>query len=95
VQGAMETVTEKLCEEKHNAIKDKDRVTEKRLNAHAEEIGDIKAAVLKLTIMVDSIGKKSIFDKILITAVFMIGLVLLAIVLGPDISGKFVGGVLK
>ena len=89
------TVTEKTCEAKHEAIKDNDKRTETRLNAHSEEIGDIKAAVLKLTIMVDSIGKKSIFDKILILSVFMIGLALLAVILGPDVAGRFVGGVIK
>lgn len=91
----MSEVSKETCESKHEAIKDKERVTENRLNAHAEEIGDIKSAVLKLTIMVDNIGKKSIFDKMLIAAVFIIAVVLLGVMLGPEISGKFVKGVIE
>jgi hypothetical protein len=65
---------------------------ETRLNAHSDEIHDIKEAVLKLTIMVESLGKKSIFDKILAVSVFIMAVVLLAVVMGPEYVGKVIGG---
>jgi len=45
--------------------------------------------------MVDQIGKKSISDKLLIASVFMMGIVLLIVVLGPELAGRFVGGAIK
>ena len=91
----MDGVLEKTCEAKHEKVNENMNRTEKRLNAHSDEIHDIKEAVLKLTIMVESIGKKSIFDKILILSVFLMAIVLMAVVLGPELTGKFVGGAIK
>jgi hypothetical protein len=89
----MDGVLKETCEAKHKGVDDNMDRAEKRLNAHSDEIHDIKEAVLKLTIMVESLGKKSIFDKILIVSVFIIACVLLAIVLGPEYVGKLIGGI--
>ena len=51
----------------------------------------MQEAIIKLTTLVDSIGKKSIFDKILTMSVFIIAVVLLAVILGPEYVGKILG----
>jgi hypothetical protein len=89
----METVTRTECVLKHEAIKDKERVTEKRLNDHSERIGSVEDAIIKLTLMVESQTKKDLFDKILIISVFVISLVLAGVILGPEIIGKIMGTV--
>jgi hypothetical protein len=91
----MDNVSKETCEAKHEGVeKDMARV-ETRLNAHSGEIRDMKEILIKLTSMVDQIGKKSVFDKLLIVSVFMLGIVLLIVVLGPELAGKFVGGAIK
>ena len=88
-------VSKETCEAKHKAVDgDMDRV-EIRLNSHSGEIKDMKEILIKLTAMVEQIGRKSIFDKLLIVSVFMMGIVLLVVVLGPELAGKFVGGAVK
>jgi predicted RNA-binding protein with EMAP domain len=93
--ATLENVSKDSCEKEHKRVDENMDRTEKRLNSHSGEIHDIKEAVLKLTIMVEAIGKKSVFDKILIISVFMMGVVLVAVVLGPELAGKFVGGAVK
>lgn len=88
-------VSEKTCEAKHEGIdKDMARV-ETRLNAHSDEIKDMKGILIKLTTITEQISKKSVFDKMLVVSVFIMGIVLLFILLGPELTGKFVGGVVK
>jgi len=88
-------VSEKTCEAKHKAVDENMDRAETRLNSHSGEIRDMKEVLIKLTAMVDQIGKKSIFDKLLIASVFMMGIVLLIVVLGPELAGRFVGGAIK
>jgi hypothetical protein len=91
----MDNVLKETCEAKHEGVgKDMGRV-ETRLNAHSGEIRDMKEVLIKLTAMVEQISRKSIFDKMLIVSVFMMGIVLLVVVLGPELAGKFVGGAVK
>jgi hypothetical protein len=92
---AEQSVTKDACEARHEGIKENFERTERRLNDHSERIGSVEDAVLKLTILVESIGKKSLFDKILIIAVFIIAVVLLALLLGPEYVGKILGGALS
>jgi hypothetical protein len=85
-------VNEKTCNATHAGIdKEFDR-TERRLNAHSEQIDSLQEAIIKLTTLVDSIGKKSIYDKILTLSVLIIAMVLLAVILGPEYVGKILGG---
>jgi hypothetical protein len=85
-------VSEKTCDERHKGLdKEFDR-TERRLNAHSEQIDSMQEAIIKLTTLVDSIGKKSIYDKILTLSVLIIAVVLLAVILGPEYVGKILGG---
>ena len=88
----MDNVSKETCEKEHKRVDENMSRAERRLNEHSGEIHDIKEAVLKLTIMVESLGKKSIFDKILTVSVFIIAIVLLAVVLGPEYVGKVIGG---
>jgi hypothetical protein len=81
-------VLKDICEERHASIKE-------TVDDHATRLRTVEDAVLKLTIMVEGLNKKSIFDKVLIISVFCMSLALLAIVLGPEIAGKFIGGMVK
>lgn len=85
-------VSEKTCDVKHEGIKESFDRHERRLNTQSERLDSVEDAVLKLTILVDSIAKKSVFDKMLIVSVFIIALVLLAVILGPEYVGKILGG---
>jgi len=91
----MENVSKETCEAKHKAVDGDMARVETRLNSHSGEIRDIKEILIKLTSMVDQIGKKSVFDKLLIVSVFMMGIVLLVVVLGPELAGKLIGGAVK
>lgn len=84
-------VNEKTCKVTHSGIEKEFDRTERRLNAHSEQIDSMQEAIIKLTTLVDSIGKKSIFDKILTVSVFIIAVVLLAVILGPEYVGKILG----
>lgn len=85
-------VNEKTCNATHSGIEKEFDRTERRLNAHSEQIDSIQEAIIKLTTLVDSIGKKSIYDKILTLSVLIIAVVLLAVILGPEYVGKILGG---
>jgi DNA-binding protein H-NS len=87
-----EYVSEKTCKVTHDAIEKENFRTETRLNAHSERIDSMQEAIIKLTTLVDSIGKKSVYDKILTISVFIIAVVLLAVILGPEYVGKILGG---
>jgi len=82
-----------VCEEKHKAIDEKLDRDERRLNDHSSRIGTVEDAIIKLTAMVEDIKKKDVFDKILIVCVLIMVLVVAAMVLGPEITGKIMGGV--
>jgi len=88
-------VEEKTCEAKHEKVNENVNRLEIRVNKHSDRITSVEEALIKLTTMVDQIGKKSIFDKLLIIAVFMMGIVLLIVVLGPELAGRFIGGAVK
>ena len=90
----MENVTEKLCDEKHKAVNGNMEEVKTRLNSHSEEIHDIKEAIVKLTVLVDQIGKKSIFDKLLIIAVLIMAITMLFII-APTMAGQIIEGVVK
>jgi hypothetical protein len=85
-------VNEKTCNATHGSIEKEFDRTERRLNAHSEQIDSLQEAIIKLTTLVDSIGKKSIYDKILTLSVLIIAVVLLAVILGPEYVGKILGG---
>lgn len=87
-----EFVSKDVCTEKHKATDEKDRITENRLNDHSGRIKSVEQAVLILTEMVKSQQKKDVFDKILIISVFIMCIIIASIVLGPDITGKILGG---
>jgi len=89
----MENVSGETCKAIHKGVDESMNRTEQRLNNHSDRIDSVEDAVLKLTIMVDSIGKKSIFDKMLTVSVFIIAVVLLAVILGPEYVGKVIGGI--
>jgi K+-sensing histidine kinase KdpD len=88
----MDNVSASECQKEHKRVDENMERAERRLNDHSNRIDSVEAAVLKLTILVDSIGKKSIFDKILTVSVFIIAVVLLAVILGPEYVGKVIGG---
>lgn len=85
-------VNEKTCNATHSGIEKEFDRTERRLNAHSEQIDSMQEAIIKLTTLVDSIGKKSVYDKILTLSVLIIAVVLLAVILGPEYVGKILGG---
>ncbi|MCR4436147.1 MAG: hypothetical protein QHH06_10240 [Clostridiales bacterium] len=87
-----EVTLKAVCEEKHKAIDEKFERDERRLNDHSDRIGTVEDAVIKLTAMVEEIKKKDFFDKLLILCVFIMVIVVAAMVLGPEITGKIVGG---
>lgn len=91
----MENVTQVECGKEHKRVDENMSRTETRLSSHSDRITSVEEALIKLTTMVDQIGKKSIFDKMLIVSVFMMGIVLLVVVLGPELTGRFVGGAVK
>jgi hypothetical protein len=88
-----ETVSEKTCQAIHKGIDEKFGNTGDTLRDHDTRINSVEDAVLKLTVLVDSLGKKSIFDKIMTVSVFIIAVVLLALILGPEYVGKVLGAV--
>lgn len=88
-----EFVNKEFCNERHKSIDDKDRVAENRLNDHAGRIKSVEQAVIVLTEMVKAQAKRNIFDKVLIVSVFVMCLVVAGIVLGPEITGKMIGGI--
>ena len=88
----MDNVAKEACEKEHRRVDENMSRTEDRLNKHSDRLDSVEDAVLKLTVLVDSIGKKSIFDKMLTASVFIIALVLLAVILGPEYVGKVIGG---
>lgn len=85
-------VLEKVCIEKHRSVDDKLKSANDRLNSHSARIDSVEDAVIRLTNLVESMAKKDIFDKILTLSVFIISLVLAAMILGPQITGKILGG---
>ncbi len=87
-----DNVLEKVCAEKHKSVDDKLKAAEARLDDHSDRIGCVEDAVIRLTNIVESIAKKDVFDKILTLSVFIISLVLAAMILGPEITGKILGG---
>ncbi len=88
----MENVSKETCAAVHKGVDDNMNRTEQRLNSHSDRLDSVEDAVLKLTVLVESLGKKSIFDKILTISVFIIAVVLLAVILGPEYVGKVIGG---
>jgi len=82
-----------VCNERHKSIDEKLSVHERRLNAHSERISTMEDAVLKLTLLVEQARKRDIYDKILTICIFIMCLVLLGIVLGPEIMGKIISNV--
>lgn len=88
----MDNVAKEACEKEHRRVDENMSRTEDRLNKHSDRLDSVEDAVLKLTVLVESLGKKSIFDKILTVSVFIIALVLLAVILGPEYVGKVIGG---
>lgn len=88
----MENVSKEACEKEHKRVDENMSRLEQRLNSHSVKIDSVEQAVLKLTVLVESLGKKSIFDKILTISVFIIAVVLLAVILGPEYVGKVIGG---
>jgi beta-galactosidase GanA len=91
----MENVSKETCDKEHKRVDENMSRTETRLNVHSDRITSVEEALIKLTTMVDQIGKKSIFDKLLIVSVFMMGIVLLVVVLGPELAGRIIGGAVK
>jgi hypothetical protein len=90
-----EFVPKDSCVREHKRVDENLNRAEARLNNHSDRLDSVESAVLKLTILVEQAGRKSIFDKILIVSVFMMGVVLLTVVLGPELTGKVVGGAIK
>jgi hypothetical protein len=88
----MDSVAKEACEKEHRRVDENMNRTEDRLNKHSDRLDSVEDAVLKLTVLVDAIGKKSIFDKVLTVSVFIIAVVLLAVILGPEYVGKLIGG---
>lgn len=88
----MDSVAKEACEKEHRRVDENMNRTEDRLNKHSDRLDSVEDAVLKLTVLVDAIGKKSIFDKVLTVSVFIIAVVLLAVILGPEYVGKVIGG---
>ena len=88
----MDNVAKEACEKEHRRVDENMSRTEDRLNKHSDRLDSVEDAVLKLTVLVESLGKKYIFDKILTVSVFIIALVLLAVILGPEYVGKVIGG---
>lgn len=90
---AENVVSKDVCDEKHEALKEKMSIQDKCLNEHSTRIGTVEDAVLKLTILVEQSKKRDIFDKILTLCVFVMCMILAAVVLGPEITGKMIGGI--
>lgn len=90
--GDLQVVYEKVCDEKHKAIKERLDTDNNRLNEHSKRMDTIEEAVIKLTMLVEDAKKKSVFDKILIVSLFIMVVVIAAMVLGPTITGKILGG---
>jgi len=86
------TVSKELCTEKHKAVDENLKRVETRINKHSEQIDLLTELQIKLASMVELIRKKDIFDKILIISVFLVCLMLAAIILGPEILGRIIGG---
>jgi hypothetical protein len=86
-------VLEKVCEEKHKLVEDKLKTAENRMNENMNRLNSVEDAVIKLTNVVETIAKRNIFDKIMIVSIFLISIVLCAIILGPEITGRILGGV--
>lgn len=86
-------VNKDFCEERHRAVKDRDDVQDNRLNDHSKRIGTVEDAVVRLTFLVEQAKKRDIFDKILTICVFVTCLILAAIVLGPEVTRKMIGGI--
>lgn len=90
----MENVSKDSCEKEHKRVDENMSRVEQRLNSHSGEIHDVKEAIVKLTVLVDQIGKKSIFDKMLIVSVLIMTIVML-FVIAPTMAGQIIGGVIK
>ncbi len=88
-----QSVLEKVCSERHKAVDDKLKTAEERLGSQSRRIDAVEDAVIRLTNVVESMAKKDFFDKILILTVFIIALVLCAMILGPEITGKMAGAI--
>ncbi len=88
----MDSVMEKVCNEKHKAIDSRINTTEASVRENNKRISDVEEALIKLTNMVETLAKKDFFDKTLILSVFIISLVLAGVVLGPEIIGKIISG---
>ncbi|RCX20865.1 hypothetical protein DFR58_10167 [Anaerobacterium chartisolvens] len=88
-----EYVSKEVCTEKHKSADDKMETAERRLNDHAGRIKTIEQALVLLTKMAEDTKKKDFFDKVLIFCVLVMVIVVGAIVLGPEITGKMLGGI--
>lgn len=84
-------VQKDTCKVMHKGIDDNFKRIDGELDDHSTRIKTMEEAVIRLTALMDSIGKKSIFDKILTVSVFIIAVVLLAVILGPEYVGKILG----
>lgn len=75
----MESVDEKLCYVRHEAIRSNQERIDTRLEQCEKRLDFIEDELIKIKSIVESTGKKSIFDKLLIVS--LAGMVLLFMIL--------------
>jgi len=75
----MGTVDEKLCHERHEAIKTNQEKIHNKLDSHEKRLDAVEDSLIKLSSTIEVIVKKNVFDKILIAA--LAGMVLLFLIL--------------
>lgn len=88
----MDNVMKEVCEEKHSSVDYKIKTMSTDIGNNSERIRVVEDAIIMLTNMAELTAKRDFFDKILILSVFIISIVLIALILGPELTGKFIGG---
>lgn len=80
----METVLEKVCDEKHKGLDTRLENVELEVKNQSEKIGKVEDVLIMLTNMIDSSVKKDVFDKMIVISIFLIVVTLLLVIAGPD-----------
>ncbi len=88
----VENVLKEVCEEKHSSVEYKVETMSTDIGNNSERIRKVEDAIIMLTNMSETAAQRNFFDKILIFAVFIISIVLGMVILGPELTGKFIGG---
>jgi uncharacterized protein YdcH (DUF465 family) len=85
-------VQKDTCKVIHKGVDENFKRIDEELNDHDTRIKTVEDAIVRLTLLMESFSKRNKYDKMLTISTFIIAIVLLALILGPEYIGKVIGG---